>query len=228
MSTTFYGAASITPKGRLSRKTSGGFFKTAILMEKLVRLDLAKAQGKSLISDPEICKIIGRSPRYLSILRGKREYLQKRIEVTTGIGLENAESTEFAIQKHKQYLRMLMPDALRVIADTLQQNPIDTVGRRLRTQMALEVLDREGSFPKISRTDSHLKVEHDYSSTDGVSRELLEALGGTPQREEKESSIIEALEINSKFSKSESLSTEAQEAAMNTLETMPVETETVQ
>jgi hypothetical protein len=227
MSTTFYGAASITPKGRLSRKTSGGFFKTAILMEKLVRLDLAKAQGKSLISDPEICKIIGRSPRYLSILRGKREYLQKRIEVTTGIGLENAESTEFAIQKHKQYLRMLMPDALRVIADTLQQNPIDTVGRRLRTQMALEVLDREGSFPKISRTDSHLKIEHDFSSTDGVSRELLEALGGSAQSPGG-GGIIEALEINSKFSHSETLDSEAQEAAMSTLEAMPVETETVQ
>lgn len=225
---TFYGAAGPTPRGRLSRKTSNGFLKTALLMEKLCRLDLAKTAGRAIFTDQEIARMVCRSVRYLNVLRGKKEYIKKRIELTTGISIDTEQDMEYSIQKHKAYMKMLLPDAMRGIADIIQSQPIDLAGKKLKLAASLEVLDREGSFPKISRTDAHLKVDHDYANTDAASRELLEALGGSPQNTKEEVTYLEALEINKKFSNSKTLMPETQEIAMETLDSMPLETEKVQ
>jgi len=226
--TPFYGGT-LLPSGRVSRNPQPGTqFRTEVFLEKLVRFDLAKAQGVSLLSDNDLARVLGRSARYIGAVRTKTSYLRKRMEVTTGISLDSETSVKNSIEKHRQILTMLMPDAFRVLADQLKQRPTNSVEKRLQTTVALEVLDRQGSFPKISRTDSHVKLEHDFASADGVSRELLEALEGSPQGDAASSYIQRALEANSSFSNSETLAPEAQEAALATLEAMPSATEKIQ
>jgi hypothetical protein len=197
------------------------------MLEKLVRFDIAKAQG-ALILDEDLARIFKRSSRYLNVIRKKASYIAKRMELTTGIPAMAEETVELTIARQRQYLKEMMPSALRVVADIIQSKPTDAVGRRLQTQMALEVLDREGSFPKISRTDVHQKIEHDFAAMDGVSKALLEAMDGVPQRENNDDSILEAIKANTAFSNSDTLSSEQQEVAMTILESMPPETESIQ
>lgn len=217
--------ATLTRKGRLGNKPrEKTHFATEIILEKLVRLDLAKAQGKSLITDHEIARILSRSVRSLAYLRKHQTYLKKRVELTTGIGMDTAKTVEESIRMQRMALRMLMPDALRTLADQLQTKAQSIQEKRLQTTVALEILDREGSFPKISRTDIHQKVEHDYSSLDMASKELLEALD-SPARPAAE--IESIIEVNKKFSNSETIDAELQQDTLAKLEAMPLKSDTV-
>lgn len=217
--------ATLTRKGRLGNKPrEKTHFATEVILEKLVRLDLAKAQGKSLITDHEVAKLLGRSIRSLAYLRKHQTYLKKRVELTTGIGMDTAKTVEESIRMQRLQLRMLMPDALRTLADQLQTKAISIQEKRLQTTVALEILDREGSFPKISRTDIHQKVEHDYSSLDSVSKDLLEALD-SPARPAAE--IESILEINRQFSNTITIDAEKQQIALDELQALPLKSDTV-
>ena len=215
----FFGG-SLTRRGRLGGRPNGDvFFKTEILLEKLVRYDLLKISGISIVSDQELSTLLKRSVSYINALRAKPAYLRKRIELTTGISPSLETQVTNSAQKHKQMMRLMLPDAMRAIADVLQKPANSTAEMRLKMEVARDVMDREGSLPKISRTDSHVQVEHDFTSTDGVSRELLEALAedAAPSKE----SISSLLQVNKAFTNSETLSKAEQEEAMRTLELVP-------
>jgi hypothetical protein len=213
--------------GRIGHKIQDGMqFRTAILIERLVRLDIAKATTGTF-TDDEISRILKRSKFYLNRLRAKTPYLKKRIELTTGISTSMDDEVNVSIEMQRKYLKSMMPTALRVIADQLSAKPLDTVGKRLQSQLALEVLDREGSFPKISRTDVHQKIEHDFGGADGVSKDLLDAINGTPQRDSEDEAILEILAVNNKFANSETINSTEQEKAMKILE-MPSASKEIQ
>jgi len=221
-----YGAT-LTAKGRLSIKPREGTqLRTELMLERLVRFDLAKANGTPIL-DEDLSRIFGRSVRHLNVIRKKVSYLAKRMELTTGIGLAAGQSVELTIARQKQILKEMLPSALRVVADNLNSKPQDALGRRMQTQIALEVLDREGSFPKISRTDSHLKVEHDFGSTDNISKDLLEAMEGAAQSSVENAAILESIEANKAFSNSKNLSENQQEKALSIID-MASATESVQ
>lgn len=215
---------SLTKKGRLSTKVEQDiWYRTAVLVERLVRIDLANAKGAG-IPDPDIARMLKRSVVYLQALRKKRAYLVKRNELTTGIVLTLDGEIEEVVRYRKQQLKELMPSALRVYSDILQNKPLTTQEKRLQAMVAQEVLDREGTFPKISRTDTHVKVEHEFSELDGVSKDLLEAMGGKPQSKE-EGSILEAISRNKAFANTEQLNALEQQAALKALENVEIETD---
>ncbi len=221
----FYGG-SLTPSGRLGRRPHAkSMFRTEVMLERLVRFDLAKAQGRSLLSDQDISRVLGRSVRSINSIRSKTPYLRKRMEITTGINTDSEISVEQSISKHRQMLKLLLPSALRVIADavsTPNDHQTTLAEKKFKVEVARDILDREGTFPKISRTDSHVKVAHDFSDVDGISRELLDSLDTPIQEPSATESILQALAVNKKFTNSESLTSQEMEASMAALEAMPV------
>jgi hypothetical protein len=220
MATNPHYGGTITKGGRIGHKPKAGVqFKTEVMLEKLVRFDLAKAQG-AVILDEDLARIFGRSQRYLNVIRKQTAYLSKRMELATGIPTTAEKTVELTTARYKQYLIDLMPSAMRVFADTLCTAPKSIAEKRLQIDLAKEVLDREGSFPKISRTDSHLKIEHDFGAADGISKELLESMDGEAQPGASPS-IIEAIEANVAFTNSDTLSSSKQEKAMKMLELAP-------
>ena len=156
-------------------------------------------------------------------MRSHHTYITKRVELTTGISGDYDNKVKNTIESHKAYLEMMMPDALRVLANQLRNNPTSSQEKRLQTTVALEILDRQGSLPKISRTDVHAKVEHDYSSLDNVSKDLLAAVEGPVQSTELDESINALITANTAFSQSKTLSTNEQEKAMKILENTKIE-----
>lgn len=216
--------ATLTKSGRLSRNTDiEARMSTSLLLEKLVRFDLAKLSGQSLISDTEICKILKKSYRVLNHVRSTSAYLRKRVELTTGISADCDNSVKQSAEMHKQVLEMMMPDALRVLANQLRNNPTNSVEKRLQATIAIEVLDRQGTLPKISRSDIHAKVEHDYSSLDSVSKDLIASVDGPMQTTAADKAILELIEANKNFANSESIATSKQEVAMKILENTKIE-----
>lgn len=216
--------ATLTKSGRLSRHPSQDTrVSTEVFLEKLVRFDLAKAQGTSLITDQEICRILGKSYRAINTIRSKASYLRKRVELTTGISTDSANFVRHSAEAHKQILELMMPDAMRVLANQLRNNPTNSVDRRLQTTVALEILDRQGSLPKISRTDSHVKVEHDYTSLDSVSKDLIASVEGPIQISAADEAINQLLETNKRFANSDSIATTQQEQAMKILENTKID-----
>lgn len=213
---------SISKTGRLSQQPYEGHqYKTIVRIDKLVAFDIFRASNPTgTLTDAEIAKAMGVSTRILEGLRKKPWYLKRRMERTTGVALNNDLTVEQTVALNKKFLKEAMPTALRVLVDQLQTPAYTLDDKKHQAKIALEVLDREGTFPKISRTDVHQKVEHDWSKADGVSQALLDAMDGAPQ-ETDSPSILDALKITSAFSNSETLAPETQSKLMNELETMP-------
>lgn len=226
MSTQPHYGGSLTPSGRLGRKPAENTqFRVEVLLERLVRFDLAKAQGTSLMSDDDIARVLNRSKRRLNYTRGTVPYLKKRMEILTGISTDAADSVNVSISKHKQMLELAIPDALRVIMDTVRRPitmNISLAEKKFVVETARDILDRQGSFPRISRTDAHVKHEHNFAESDEVSRDLLDSLDGPVQSKSPTESILQALAMNEKFSKSDTLSSQEMEASLVALEAMPL------
>lgn len=225
----YYGPG-FTKSGRLSRNPDGKtYFKILLFMEKLVRFDIAKAQGTSLLSDRDIAKVLGKSVKRIQSYRNSTAYLKKRTELLTGIGTESAQDVEKIASLHKQQLKLMLPQALRTIYDAIQQPLVGATlaERKFRVEVARDILDREGSFPKISRTDSHVKLEHTFEDLDGVSKEVLDSIETHVQEDDpRQAQVIQdKIAVSTAFSRTETLSAQDMEASMTALEAMPVNTE---
>ena len=216
---------SITKTGLSSRKPRYGMkFSTQVKIEKLVQFDLAMLSGLQL-TDKEIGKVLSCSGFMVRCLRQKPEYLMLRMELTTGISARAEDSVKTFAAFRRQAMVDMLPLAMRVVADTLMNSATPPA---LRAKMAIEVMDREGSHPKISRTDIHAKVEHDYANADGVSAELLSFMSQPGVTNEVDPLIIRALEANRSFSNNEAISSSTQEYTMKMLELLPEEGNMIQ
>lgn len=224
---THYGA-SFTKGGRLSRRPDGKhYFTFFIFLERLVRFDILKAAGTSLLTDKEIGKVLGKSARQLAWIRNQPPYFKKRMELTTGIGLDATKDVERTVNLHKQQLKMMLPLALRTIYDEAMRpnGPNTTLAeRKFKVDVAKDLLDREGTFPKISRTDAHVKHQHSFDDMDGVSKDLLDSVDSHVQDESPEA-LQRTLAINKAFSDTDTLTAQEMEASLASLEAMKVTTE---
>ena len=210
----------LTESGRVGHNPTGSSKLVSLgRIEKLVRMDLAIAQG-ALLQDVDIARVLNCSIHMVRRLRNKREYLQLRMEYTTGISTRAEDTVETMITIRRQQMRDMLPQAFKVVADALTSN---NTPMSIKAKIALEVMDREGTFPKISRTDVHAKVEHNYGAVDALSAEMLSYMQGNTRGEsEQEILIKQAIEANKKFSNSETLSAIDQEAALTALEATPI------
>ena len=217
----FHYGGTLTPKGNLSsRPLKGKRFQDMARLERLCRIDIAIATAGIPVPDSDIALMLGRSEYLIRRMRKKVEYLRFRTAIQTGVALETEVSAAEMVEYHKTRFRDMLPDALRVIADELTKPAATIAERKLKVELARDVIDREGSFPKISRTDVHAKIDHNYDAIDSVSSELRAAMDAPLQDEELLQNVQVVLEANRAFSNSETLTHDKQEAALHQLEVM--------
>ena len=219
----------MSKRGRLSTQPyANQKFPYLARVEKLVRLDLGFANSGIQVPDADIAKMIGRSARHVQVMRRKVEYLRFRTSIQTGVALDTDQSAKDIAAYRREYFKSMLPDAIRAIADELQRPATTIQERKLKVELAKEVMDREGSFPKISRSDIHAKVEHNYDAADAVANELLSAMDAPVQRDELDATTFRVLTANQDFSNSETVTFDQQEAALASLENMQPLTEVEQ
>ena len=161
-----------TPLGNPSAKVAPGkTYKRRLKIEKIARLTAAG------YTDEEIGFSVGITKVYVSMLRRTPEYIAILAEVNSGVISEIDSNLREDIANVRLEIRGMVPAAILALRDALY----DKSNPRLRLEAAKEILDREGSIVKVSKTEVKLEKETDFTKHDAISDEILNALRTTAQ-----------------------------------------------
>lgn len=210
-----YGGTIKQSNSKLSHKPrDGGFFKTQKRFETIIRLENAG------FMDSTIAAMICISVPKLQHIKKEPAYLAARIQLTHGIILDNESKVAAIKEQRKEILTQMLPPALQILANELQHPAVTISERKHKTAVALEVLDREGTFAKVSRTEIKPVDSFDFEKADAASAEIIAALKGTSSVAGRQlgHNTIEAIVANEEFSNSHTLSAVDQQAALDALD----------
>lgn len=223
-------SASLHYGGSINPKTStlgpkplqGRLFKAQKRLETIVRLETAGfgegATAAMLVISVTRLRTIKKSPAYIAA----------RAKLTHGIILDwDRELTQIKEQR-KEILTQMLPPALQILANELQRTALTLPERRHQAQIAQDLMDREGTFAKISRAEIKPVDSFDFEHVDRLSDSTLSTIRGvaaTP-RHVGEGAVtaidgahtLAAIDANEAFSNSHTLSQTDQEKALEALE----------
>lgn len=202
---------SIGPKGTLAYKTAkGSTFQTTRRLESIIRLENAG------FTHSAIAAMLVISPTRLAAIKKTPTYIQARIKLTHGIILDNESQVQLIKDQRKEILTQMLPPALQVLADEIQRPAQTLAERKHKSAIALELLDREGTFAKVSRTEVKPVENFDFEKADAESMSIIAALKGASAQPTHHTKDVVA--ANEKFSNSHTLSAVDQQAALDSLE----------
>lgn len=212
--TLHYGGSISSKTGRLGSKPAPG-----AMFKKLKRLELIVRLENAGLTEAAAAAMLTISVPRLRFIKKSPDYLAARMKITHGIIVDFDKDLDLVKSQRKEILAGMLPPALLAIANELQMPAITLAERKHKVAIAQDLLDREGSYAKISRAEVK-PVEHfDFESADKASASVIAAVKGiaAPSASAKElaSKIVEA---NVEFSKSHTLSEVDQQAALTELE----------
>ena len=224
-----YGGSQNPRTGRFSKKTAPGIqYKSQKRYETMVRLEAAGI-GESAAA-AMLCISVPR----LRHLKKNPEYLIARMKITHGIILDHDASLTQIKAQRKEMLTQMLPPALRILANELERPAITLAERKHQAAIMQDLLDREGTFAKVSRTEIKPVDSFDFERYDEQSRSIISAIRGVgaaaPPHAPRELASpnaavegegmhsVEAVEANEAFSNSHTLSQTDQEEALARLE----------
>jgi len=216
----------LSPKPDFARQ-----FKTQKRLELMVRLENAG------IGEGASAAMLGISVPRLRYLKKQKDYLNARIQITHGIIVDYDKNLAQIKEQRREILTNMLPPALQVIANELAAPAASLAVRKHKVAVAQDLLDREGLFAKISKTEIKPVDHFAFEEADSASTAAIAAIRGVaapPQLAaptgrtapvegetiEAEYSMhsVEAVEANEAFSNSHTMSATDQELALAKLE----------
>lgn len=211
-----YGGSFGVRSGRLgSKPTMGQQFKSR------KRFDLIARMENAGIPLAAIATMLTISINRLKYLMKSPDYLLVRMAVTHGIVVDFDTQAAIIKAQRKEMLTALLPQSLQLIANELSRQPVTLAERKHAVTLAQDVMDREGTFAKVSRTEIKPVENFDFERADGASRSIIAAIKGMSAPAQGKSESLhtkEALEANAEFSNSQTLSAVNQQEALRILE----------
>jgi hypothetical protein len=212
-----------------SRPGKGTSFKKNKMIETLIRLENAQFTAAA------IAAMAGISVNRFMWYKRQPDYLAARIKITHGIIVDHEGALAQIASQRREMLTQLLPPALQHLANTLQEPALTIADKKHKTAVALEVMDREGTFAKVSRTEVKPVDKFDFEQTDAASRGVIQAIKNHAQPSTQQGLIEDVIATSGLFAKGTTLSVEAQQQALTDLEqntsltvdalaAMPVET----
>lgn len=168
-----------TAKGNVSsKKAPGQTWRRYLRTEQIARLELAH------YSDAEIAFSQGITVVRVGQIKRTPEYIAIRMSITTGIVSEADKNLIEDEATKREVLRDMVPSALLALRDAI----LDHNNPALRLRAAQDLLDREGTLAKVSKTE--VKAEHNYNfdQHDEIGNSLLNALQETENGRETKTS----------------------------------------
>ena len=216
LSSLHYGG-SLNANGRIGRKPNkGNQFINLQRFEKIVRLESAG------FGHGAIAAMLCISPHRLTHIKNSPDYLIARMKITHGIILDHDKNLSLIKEQRREMLTQLLPPALQILANELQRTPQTFADRKQQTALALELMDREGTFAKVSRTEVKPVEAFDFEAKDAESRSILEAIRRVAPPSNASMHSVLAQEANAEFSNSHTLSAVDQQAALEELDKTPL------
>lgn len=185
--------------------------------ESIIRLEAAGFNLSAIAA--MLCISEGRVKFY----KKQPDFLAARVKLTHGIILDQEGQLSLIKEQRKEILQSMLPDAMRVIAETIQRRATTLAERKHQSLIAFEILDREGTLAKVSRTEIKPVDSFDFEHADKESSKIIQALRGASitaviTGSSSPAHSIKAVEANKEFSNSHTLSAVDQQAALDDLE----------
>lgn len=152
----------------------GRYFRRHLRMEKVARLE-----ASGMFTNNQIAEMIGVSLPTLHQIKAQPEYLNKRAELAAGV----VNDLHMDLRVNEESLRNeivdMLPGALSVIRNVITKATRATAtpqDLKLGMDAAKEVLDREGTFAKVSRSEIKVEEIPNFSEAEAVETNLLTML----------------------------------------------------
>ena len=185
-----------TPRGNISSKpVPGRNWRSYLRMEVVARLE-----STGLYSNDQIAQFLGVHVQTLIYMKARPEYQRMRISFATGVLDAVDKDTRLSMDNQIAELKDMVPTALRTLRDTLiRGNASDAslAERKLALEASRDVMDREGTFAKVSRAEVKVSKEVDLEREREVQNDLLAMLGAADAaKKANDTSILDAF-VNS-------------------------------
>jgi hypothetical protein len=171
-----------TPTGKVSSKFAAGrTWKRQMRIERAVRLEMM-----GMFSEEEISAQIGITKQALQYIKKTPSYLSKRVALSSGIVAVMDSELLLTRENLKQEVQEMIPSALIVLRNTILAGAragSSLNERKLAVSVSQDMLDREGTLAKVSKTSVTLEKEtslKDYDSTADAMLAVLTAHSQIP------------------------------------------------
>lgn len=197
--------------GKLGQKPGPGQqFKARRRLENIARLENAG------FTKPQIAVMLAISTNRLSHIMKSADYLIVRMAITHGLVVDHEAQLSVIKAQRKEMLTQLLPPALQLLANELQRQPVTIAERKHAVSLAQDLMDREGTFAKVSRTEIKPVDAFDFEKVDGISRSVISAIKNSAMPSSQHTQ--EALAAHKEFSNCHTLSAIDQQGALKALE----------
>ena len=202
--------------GKLSSLPAAGqSFSKVKRLEMIVRMENAGIPERALAS-----MLMISVPR-LRYIKKSADYLSTRLRITHGLVLDADATLGQIKEQRREYLKQFLPPAMQIIANVLQTAPSGLAEKKLQVAVAQDIMDREGSFAKITRTEVKPVDAFDFERHDPETQAIIDAvhaLGAGAPQESQLDQIKATVLANDQFAKSATISAVDQQEALDELE----------
>jgi hypothetical protein len=142
--------------------------------------------SKGVFSNDQIAAFIGVHPQTLIYLKQTPEFQSRMISLATGV----IEQHDISMREDEEYqaaeLRAMVPMALQKLKElVLSQN------QHIALRASADVLDREGTHAKVSRSAIDIKEQVSLSAVNQVAQTIRDVLAAAPTKPERPDSPAE-------------------------------------
>jgi hypothetical protein len=146
-------------------------WKRALKIEKVARL-VADPAG---YSNEQIANHLGCTAQTIVLIKQLPEFHAKMIEVMSGVTSVYDQDLRQDTDNAREELKSMVPSAMMVI-----RNALLSKNENLRTKAAFEVLDREGTMAKVSKSSVALVQNPDLNVDPSVQSNIMSLLMNAP------------------------------------------------
>jgi len=167
-----------TKSGRsASHPILGMTWKRALKLEKIARLSLDPAG----YSNEQIANHLGCHVQTIVLIRQLPEYHAKVMELNSGLTSAYDAQLRTDTENARDELRSMIPSSMMVI-----RNALLSKNENIRVKAAFEVMDREGTMAKVSKSSVSVEVKPNLGIDAGVASNLMALLAGAPRSSDAE------------------------------------------
>jgi hypothetical protein len=164
----------------------------------------------------------------LRTIKKSADYLKTRMRLTFGIVVDHEARLSQIKEQRKEILTSMLPQALQVIANVLNK-PTATLSiaeAKLQVAVAQDMLDREGSLAKVSRTEVKPVASFDWNPLDASNQSIFDVIRGAATANAARyasggsdpNGVQDTIELSKAFSESSTIDIKEQQEALELLE----------
>jgi hypothetical protein len=175
------------------------------------------------MSEHQIATMLLISIPRLRTIKKSPDYLKARMKITFGLIIDQDSSLAAVKAQRREMLTAMLPAALQIIANAVSRPAVGIAQEKLQISVAQDLLDREGTFAKVSRAEIKPVSSFSFESVDESSDSVIAAIKGTgasrsAPKATDDTTVTEALELAAQFSRSKTLSAVDQQTALDDLD----------